>query len=150
MLKRVSNFILTCLLLIGTVSCSVRPAGAWYCEGKQCGINLWSCCCTSSSSLQDRKCRDTTSAPSDGRSAMCAAGCRCAMVMTNVPDCDHAPPPAVVPFEPLVAIAILPAPVVTYVAPVLTELTSYRIDSRGPPSQWVTRATPCLRGPPAA
>lgn len=150
--RRTPTIVFALLLLIGTVLCSVQPAGAWYCEGQQCGMGLWGCCCAAPSPFQDGKCRNPAdAAPAGGdQSALCAAGCNCAMVISSAPDCDHAPPPAIAAFEPFVGVAIFPAPITAYVAPVLTDTGSHRIEARGPPSRWIAHAFPSLRAPPAA
>jgi hypothetical protein len=149
--KRVSNFILAFFLLFGTVLCSLPSAGAWYCEGKQCGISLWGCCCTTPIPFQDGKCRTPASVATEtDRSAICASGCSCAMVITDNPDCDHAPPPAIAAFDPIIFVAILPAPVEGYTPPVLTDMRVRQIEARGPPARQNHRSNASLRAPPAA
>lgn len=149
--KRVSNYILVFLLLFGTALCTVQPVGAWFCEGKQCGITLWACCCAAPSTFQDNNCRTPASDTSaDSGPVICAADCGCTMVITGAPDCDHMSPPAASAFEPFAAVAITPTPVATYIPPVSIKTGSQRIEGRGPPSPRSAHACPGLRAPPAA
>ncbi len=150
MLRHAFNCILTFLLLVGTVLCSVRPASAWYCEGKQCGVSLWACCCAAPSSSQDGKCRTSPSASKGDKDSLCAAGCRCAVVITSAPDCDHAPPPVTAPLESPTVLAILPTPIATYAPPLFVEVVSHRTETRGPPTNRFSHVRPSLRAPPTA
>ena len=149
--RRALTVVLTFFLLIGTVLCSVLPAGAWYCEGKQCGSSFWACCCAAPVASQDGKCRTpVTGSPTDDRSTICKAGCSCAMVISSADDCHHTLPPAVAAFDPLIVAAILPSPVASYVPPVLIETGSHRIDTRGPPARRIAHSSLSLRAPPVA
>lgn len=155
--KRVSNCLIAFFLLIGTVLCSVPPVGAWVCEGKQCGITLWACCCAAPTT-EDGQCGTTADVGKNsaknavqGKNAtLCAAGCRCTMVITSAPDCDHALPPAALGFDAFPVLAILPAPVIAYFPPVVTETGGHPIEARGPPSRRIARHFHSLRAPPVA
>lgn len=129
------------------VLCSTGPAGAWYCEGRRCAQTVWQCCCAQTTREQDRECAGPTS-----RRAVapdCSGGCGCIMVIA---ECD-AHSAVVTPTKSLsfsFVTAVLPAPLLVYIAPVLAEAVSHSIEARGPPCVAVALATPSLRAPPAA
>jgi len=149
--RRALTVVLTFFLLIGTVLCSVLPAGAWYCEGKQCGLSLWACCCADPVASQDGKCGTPAAGSStNNRFTICKAGCSCAMVMSSADDCHHTLPPAISDFDPLIVLAILPSPVASYVPPVLIETDCCRIDIRGPSARRIAHSSLSPRAPPAA
>ncbi|MBC7806983.1 MAG: hypothetical protein H7145_12620 [Akkermansiaceae bacterium] len=150
MLKRTLFPILAFLLIVGTVLCAVRPsgAGAWYCEGKQCGITAWLCCCDESSG-RDGNCDAPVVATRGDSAALCDTGCACTMVITDDTDCDHTIP-VLAPIQSPIALAVLPAMVAPYIPPTIVTPAPQQVGSRGPPLRRSTHTYASLRAPPAA
>lgn len=54
-------------------------SGTWRCEGRNCGITPWFCCCVSPAGQRDRNCR-TARWPGAART-LCPAICNCNMAV---------------------------------------------------------------------
>ena len=148
---RALTAVLAFFILIGTGLSSALPTGAWYCEGKQCGISLWGCCCDEHYPPQHEKCRFVSvGSVTHKHSAACKAKCGCAMIISSNTESSRSLPPLVSAVSSLIAVAIVPAPVAAYVPPALTDISLLRFDTRGPPFQSIARSSLSLRAPPAA
>jgi hypothetical protein len=142
--------ILSILLLVASVL-PMRQVGAWYCEGKLCGIAQWMCCCDN----PDPDCKSGQCAASHSRGAehgleigKCQNDCGCVLVMTSAPENNGAPQSSGIPIlDPL--LATLDAPVTFLAIPCLSNVLPQLLDARGPPGGRHIGA-PSLRGPPFA
>lgn len=144
--------IVSVIVLLSSIYSAVFDE-AWFCEGRQCGITLWNCCCPEPEPSQHEKYRAPS--PSVGEpQTVCASDCRCIMVkcvrvmgQASASDSDvfssaSTPPPAMVALHPVFPGACLP--------PVLVDTVSHRTETRGPPSRSFDYSRPSLRAPPTA
>jgi hypothetical protein len=142
------------LAVLALLSCLLPSFGvgvAWFCEGRQCGVSLWTCCCMSPDALRDSNCGTTLHANDIAASEKttfsdCPAGCNCVMVSAETPASNVVP--SVSLLVPPIALLPLPAPIYC-VAPVEKPLV-YGRETRGPPRQPLVFANLSLRAPPVA
>ena len=122
-------------------SFSAVGTGAWYCEGRQCGITLWGCCCDSESS-RDKKCN----LPSINKSSalMCPSGCNC--VILDSPQSASAITGSKCVFSTAVSSVVLPQP--TFLATYLEETNLDGNAVREPPLVVFVNLPLGLRAPP--
>ena len=134
--------ILTALLL--SVS-GVGQAAAWQCQGQQCGVMPWQCCCEAP--------KDECDAPRDAAdvalaSTDCPSGCGCIMVITSRSD------EAIVAAAPLLIpsyAALCPVGITFLAVPAPSELLVRVVTPRGPPlPTLVCPGAVSLRAPPVA
>lgn len=140
------------LALIALLSSVYSAAfnGAWYCEGKQCGITLWHCCCDDADC--DRGRRDVHPAGKvPGKVpgvASCPRGCECTMKEGAGANQAASDPSgwAVPPTDSIIAPA---SPGIHVPAPTVATALSWS-ETRGPPFLRSHRSTLSLRAPPTA
>lgn len=140
----------TALLL---AACFWLPGGqatSWYCEGRQCGMSLRFCCCTSPGGQRDPNCAgaDQVSNPSGGgdwTAAACPAACNCVMISDATQD------PALRTMEiGLRASLTAVLPVSALTVPLPSNAVIIHVETRGPPAASVTLNSASLRAPPIA
>lgn len=127
-----------------------QGAAFWECEGQQCGVTAWTCCCVQPSATKDAQCGEAQTHFARGEHASeagsCAVDCHCTLVVQ-----DHKPSVSSTQFSfasPILFVVPLKfAP--TFETPVLAELPQLQ-PSRGPPLRAVFLASSPLRGPPVA
>lgn len=150
MTQRLLARIVAVLVLVASVYTGAL-GGAWYCEGRVCGVTLWNCCCVAPDASQDGNCQKTAgvSTPTSGSTNLCQSGCQCVRVLSSATDGDRAARQSSVAPTP-VLLAIAPTPPVGYVPPSLSAVVTYPVDTRGPPPGGSRYAAPNLRAPPVA
>lgn len=144
-LRLLSRILVAYLLFLAVFSGS--QAGAWYCEGKRCGITPSRCCCDDLGPRHEEKCPGPLPGRPDG-STICPTGCGCVLVMSAAPDLNRDTSPALTPAVSLVA--LLPAPALLLMVPAPLEVVTFHIEPRGPPREPLRVGSPSLRAPPAA
>ena len=142
MIRCIPSRILAVIVLLAYLL-SPMEAGAWYCEGRQCGVTLWNCCCTTESG-QDEKC-NLPSSPKSVASA-CSSGCGC--VMVDAPNSLIAVSKGFALDTPFVA--TLPLSPTLYIAPSCEKPVRYPIATRGSPPSSLPFLPLGLRAPPIA
>jgi hypothetical protein len=142
------------LAVLALLSCLLPSFGAgmaWFCEGRQCGVSLWACCCTSSDGLRDSNCGTTThnedrSAAKQAASSACPSECNCVMVSAETPAAFVASSPV----QLLPPVALLPLPTLLYFVSPVEEPLLHGRETRGPPRPPLLFAVTSLRAPPIA
>jgi hypothetical protein len=146
--RTVAKILLLALLM--TLPLPTLGAGAWYCEGRPCGVSLLLCCCTSPDSFRDANCQEdahfqtTPTAETEGMLA-CANGCQCEMVVTAESPCKAE---GSVTFA-VSALAVL-LPLTPVSAPLISTTLMLPMEIRGPPVAPVSVLPLGLRAPPLA
>jgi hypothetical protein len=122
------------LALLLTLPLPTMGAGAWYCEGRPCGVSLWLCCCVSPDGFRDVNCQQDAharekAAAEDEATLACATGCNCQIVLTAADAPGRAESYATFAVS---AVAILLAPSLVPVPLFATRMIT-PIETRGPP-----------------
>lgn len=138
------------LLALAFLTCflSLNGAGAWYCEGRPCGISLWFCCCNDPGGVRDANCTpqedgfDLTAA--EGVST-CPADCNCQRIAAEDAPCKV---PSAAPFS-LPVLAAPPLPLEAPAAGASRNMIA-RVEARGPPFVSPSPLPLGLRAPPIA
>ncbi len=124
-------------------SAFASPAVAmWQCEGRDCGITPWACCCESPAAEKDANCDQFTQASAGSEN--CPTDCNCTMVVRGT---DGARETAASVQAPVVSPVVLLPSSSPFVAPRALVIASAMPD-RGPPVRNVALLSPALRAPP--
>ena len=79
MARSITIRILAALVVLGVLA-SPLSAGAWYCEGRQCGATPWECCCQSEESPHSNCTLSVVSAQQ--KASSCQSGCGCEVIVS--------------------------------------------------------------------
>lgn len=129
-----------------TLLCTARDAAAWQCEGRQCGVTPWLCCCEAPAhDCDDQRSEEdtTTVALSD-----CPSECGCTVVITPGSAFSVTAIATSVVFPPVLYTTTAPAAYQPFVFNPLT--VAHDLEPRGPPLRVASLPLSPLRGPPVA
>lgn len=133
-------------LLLPMIATFASPAGAvWQCEGANCGITPWACCCESPNESHGESCTVSTHPAGDADESPPDCGCVLTVRSIDVTVSATAPRLSLAVFHPVL---IVQAPVTTDL--LLLEVATRSIELRGPPCAGAALASPSLRAPPVA
>ena len=122
---------------------SPLPGNAWYCEGQQCGIAMWQCCCATENN-RDENCA-TPKIQKNGVS-LCQDRCNCEMVDASNIALSSQSEKTVVPLQVLGLIH----PLTHFNSTSVDEIVLCGFGTRGSPFGFVSRPPSGLRAPPTA
>lgn len=150
MSKNLGRLILAFLFLLSVLP-GITTAGAWYCEGKQCGVTPQICCCDDSDEKRDQNCPEQQEAKvrrDVATTSACQSECGCTLIISADRE-DFVPVVVASVHPPLLALFTPPYSVSQF--PLFGELLPAPVVARGPPSlrfAHLSRIAP--RAPPIA
>lgn len=146
--KSFRNVWILALVAMLTTAFAPQALAAWQCEGRTCGVSLWSCCCVSTDGQQDVNCGgDQAKTKSLNTAAQgCNTDCNCVLTVKAAENGRVGQ--TATPLLMTYALAALPEHP-PLVEPLPTERIARAVENRGPPAPKICLATPVLRGPPA-
>ena len=150
-MRRLRPLLVLALFLFHSLGLAHEAAGQWRCEGKQCSVNFFWCCCKSPTDPDSGSHGRIHWSGSQDVPQACSPSSECGCEFVETSECTHQ---TVSPTSSFAYALAQAAPVLLshyiYTPPASSDPHLRRPETRGPPLASVPHATPSLRAPPCA